>query len=909
MRQLRPNPDKRELPSQEAGYLMTFSKSQLVSWTILLAMSLGSPSLAQQPESPLVASYKTFLAKRSSSQYGVTWQSIGPVVNSARVEAVQLDPSRPGTMYVAFGSGGLWKTKNNGISWRPIFENQPTYGIGDIALAPSNPNIIYLGTGESLKKARNFTIPGNGVYRSLDGGENWQHLGLNDSWHIGEIAVHPRDPDTVLVAVLGHFWSRNKNRGLYLTNDGGKTWKPVIQIDDQTGANDVVWSTSNPKVAYASLWQNHPGVAGKNSSIYRSADRGLTWQKCEKGLPQGDQTGRIGLAVSNSDSDKVYALIDNRKYSETAAAQIYRSVDGGRNWQRTHRADQKFLSRIGWYFADIYVNPQDDEEVYALGVRLAHSTDGGKTFNYLAGQVSHVNPSAATGLHLDQCELWIHPTNPEHLVVGNDGGLYQSFDRGKHWRHFNNLPTGEFYDIEVDQRTPPRIFAGAQDDATVYGPTTEFNSNTHVDQWKYLWIDPWNGGDGCVTLIDPDDPQTVYYSAQEGAFRRKDMKTNRSVSIRPRANKLLKEVKGERFEFNFVAPMSLSPHDSKTLFLGGNFIFKSHNRGDDWKIISPNLCDSQIDQRKSTAVSCLVESPRTPGLLFAGTDKGAFWVSENHGQQWANRSSQLPTGYIRSIVPSRFADRVYLTVSGLNEDHFDSYVYVSNDRGLNWNLLSKDLPAEPANVIVEDPEFEQVLYLGTFRGVYFSRNRGKSWSLLGSHLPVCSVADLAIHEKSRVLFAGTHGRGIYKLDLNPVHEILRSRNKSTDNWLIKIPTADRPVTHDTRPSLNFREPRKTSISFWLGQANKVKLSVYEKKPDASKINDRQQKPIISFPIAGRAGLNQFRWNLQTKSTASAEPYFVRYKSFLSAGNYWIKIDIPGSKPIGGALTVKNRFHQ
>ena len=870
----------------------------------------------QQPESPLAQSYKTYQAFREDTKFGVEWISVGPVVNSARVESVQLDPSAPGTMYVAFGSGGLWKTTNNGQSWHSIFDSDSAYGIGDIAIAPSRPKTLYVGTGESLKKARNYTIPGTGIYRSDDGGESWKHLGLNDSWHIGEIAVHPQNPDVVLVAVLGHFWSPNEHRGLYLTKDGGKTWQHVIKIDENTGANDVVWSASDPKVAYASTWEMHPGVAGKNSGVYRTGDGGQTWTKCQQGFPSGEQIGRIGLAVSYQDANKVYALVDNREFAESAAAQIYCSEDGGKTWKRTHKSDLKFLSRIGWYFADIYVNPQDDQEIFALGVRLAHSKNGGQTFQYISGNVQHIHPSAASGLHLDQCEMWIDPAHPNHLVLGNDGGLYQTYDQGKNWRHFNNIPTGEFYDIEIDQTTPYRIFAGAQDDATVYGPPTEFDP-VRPDPWKYLWIDPWNGGDGCITLVDPNDPNTVYYSAQEGAFRRKDMQTNRHKGIRPHLPKEITTARpNAKLRFNFVGPMTISPHDSNTLLLGANYVFKSVNRGEQWQAISPDLCDPKADPRESNATSVVIESALEKGLYYAGTDKGTLWVSENGGESWANRTQDLPVGYIRSICPSAHQkSRVYLTLSGLNYDEFGSHVYCSEDRGLTWKRISASLPAEPANVILEDPFHPDLLWLGTFRSVYFSHDRGQTWSLFGKNLKTCSIGDMAIHKECKELILGTHGRGIYKTNLAPIYEILTKHlaakealnNKKTVSkkapLLCKVPDATFPRLSDTRPSTNFRAFEKTTISYWLPQQSAAKLAVFKRRPDDTTLPENAA-PIVMFEIPSKAGLNQFRWDLVTKTNQSDQPYFIRYKNHLQPGDYWIRIVADGQTSVAQTFVVK-----
>ncbi len=877
----------------------------VILFAVLLLLVSAMHAIAQgprrdsQPESPLVESFETYQRMKRESLFGVEWVSVGPVVNSARVESVQLDPTNPGTIYAAFGSGNLWKTTNNAVTWRPMFENQASHGIGDIALAPSDPDVIYLGTGESLKKARNFTIPGTGIYRSDDGGENWRHLGLNDSWHIGEIAVHPSNPDIAIVAVLGHFWSSNPNRGLYRTGDGGKTWQHVLKIDQNTGANDVVWAADNPDVVYASSWENYPGVSGANSSVYKSEDGGLIWNKCGTGLPTGKDIGRIGLAVSQSDSNKVYALIDNRALIPTGAAEVFRSLDGGATWEKTHEESLYFFSRIGWYFADIYVNPEDDDEVFALGVRIAHSTDGGKTFELMQGDVVHINPSSASGLHLDHCEMWINPLNPRHIVLGSDGGLYQSFDKGKSWLHFNNLPTGEFYDLAVDNQSPYLVYAGAQDDATVFGPAKEWDP-TAADPWQYLWIDPWNGGDGCITAVDPSDPNTVYYSAQDGAFRRKDMTTNRSKLIRPQ----LPEDHAGELKFNFVAPIVVSPHDSNQIFIAGNYIFESFNRGDDWSVASPDLAVSKDEARRSLAVSAIAESSLARGLIYAGTDKGAMWVSEDDGKEWTERTDGFPIGYVRSIFPSSHkASRCYAAVSGLNYDDFQSYLVCTEDRGQTWRSISANLPNEPANVILEDATHEDILFAGTFRGVYLSTDRGKSWSMLGKNLPACSVADLAIQEREQDLIIATHGRGIYKLNLGPLYEWQSEWQNGNDErrgeFLLSIPTAKLPYLSNVRPTLNFRSFEKTPISFWLDEAGEITLSVWEKvganneaAPADAKEAEAEQpsRPLASFSLSGEKGLNQFRWDLVLKSQTSTKPYFFKYHDYIKPGEYRVRLE-------------------
>ncbi len=717
---------------------------------------------SQQPKSPLEYSFETYRKLKSESTFKLDWISLGPVVNSARADVVQVDATHPSTMYVGFGSGGLWKTINHGVSWNSIFEEQSSIGIGDVELAPSDPSIIYLGTGENLKKPRNFTLPGTGMFRSTDAGKTWQHIGLEDSWSIAEIAIHPTNPDIVLVAVLGHLWSKNKNRGLYRTDNGGKTWQHVLYKDESTGANDIVISATNPQLMYASLWEVYPGISGKNSGVYKSIDGGKTWNACTNGLPSGPKIGRIGLAVSATNPLKAYALMDNLNNRRDEAAELYKTMDGGQSWIKTHDKPFKIFPGIGWYFTDVYVNPLNDEDVFCLGVRLANSIDGGKTFTFIGGQVTRMNPSLAQGLHLDQCELWINPTNPNHIAVGNDGGFYVSYDKGSSWVHYNNIPTGEFYDITIDQKNY-LIYGGTQDDATVYGPAKELNTR-FTDPWKYVWIDPWDGGDGCVTQIDPDDSAIIYYSRQHGDAVRLDKSRDSAIGIMPEFPKTAKDT----LIFNYMTPYFLSSYNSKTLYQGGNYLMKSTDRGDTWKAISPNLSLSSVKEKKSVAAGTIAESPSEKGLLYVGTDHGAFWVSKDDGTTWEEHSTGIANNYIRSIEPSRFkASRVYMAMTGINYDDLHSYLYSSEDYGKNWKRISTGLPDEPVNVIKEDLTNENILYAGGLRGVYVSLDKGNNWSYLGINMPAVAVADMEIHRASMDLVVGTHGRGIYKINLKP----------------------------------------------------------------------------------------------------------------------------------------------
>jgi photosystem II stability/assembly factor-like uncharacterized protein len=699
-------------------------------------------------------------------------------------------------------------------------------------------------------------------------------MGLRDSYHIGKIDVHPENPDIAFVAVHGHYWSPNPNRGLYRTTDGGKTWEHVLYINERTGANDVVIAPSDPSIIYATTWEDYPGVCGPSSGVWRSEDAGKSWRRLKGGLPEGPKTGRIGVAVSRTNPDKAYVLVDNLNREETRAAEVYRTTDGGVTWSRTHSEDLLIFPRIGWYFADIYVNPQQDDEIYALGVRIAHSLDGGRTFRLVGGDVYHLFPSPAETLHLDHCELWIDPANPDHLAVGNDGGVYTSFDRGKTWLHHNNIPVGEFYDISVDNQDPYMIYGGTQDDASVFGPAREWNPR-YPDAWQYVWLDPWSGGDGCFTFADPEDPATVYYSSQNGAACRKDLKTGRSVSIMPR---LPKGFKGKA-AYNFITPYFISQYNHRTLYHAGNYVFKSNDRGDSWQLISPDLSRSADPERRSTAAGAIAESPLEPGVLYVGTDHGALWVTVDDGRNWLERSSGLPARYIRSLCPSRFSrTRVYIAVPGINEDDLSCHLFASEDRGLHWTSISGGLPDEVAYVILEDPTNENILYAGLLRGVYVSIDRGRSWALLGPGLPAIAVSDLVIQEREMDLVASTYGRGIYVVNIKSIQEAYKNGPAGRD-ILFDPPNAYLPGTDDVHEVPSLRRAEKVPFTFYLTKPAAVSLSV----------RDAKGQDIKSWNLTAKKGLNQVRWDLVVKTVDSAEPYFFDPTAFVPPGTYELRL--------------------
>lgn len=838
----------------------------------VLIFALTGNSVFSQ-ESPLLDSWKEYKSHKNNTPYNMEWIQLGPVMNSARLDAIQIVPDNPSTMYASFGSGNLWKTTNNGLTWKAIFEDQSALGIGDIAIAPSNSDILWLGTGESLKKARLFTMPGTGVFKSTDAGESWENMGLPDSYSISEIVVHPLNPDIVMVAVLGHLWTKNENRGIYRTENGGETWDHVLYINEKTGANDIVISFSNPDIMYASSWENYPGTVGKESGIYKSEDAGKSWNKCTRGLPDGPKTGRIGLAVSYSNPDKAYALIDNHNARKNYYSEFYLTTDGGETWERTHEEDINIAAGLGWYFSDCYVNPQNDDEIYGLGVNIAHSSDGGKTFKLVAGDVFHIFPSPADPIHVDNCELWINPLNPNHIALANDGGLYVSVDKCKTWMHYNNIPAGEFYDISVDNQDPYMVYGGVQDDASVYGPSKEWNQK-FPDGWKYIWLDSWSGGDGCYTFPDPEDVNTVYFSSQYGGAMRKDMKADRSKGIKPRDRE-----KQGKLNYHYTTAFFISPHNHLTLYHAGNYVYKSVNRGDSWRRISEDLSESSIESKKSFAVGAIAESTIKQGLLFAGTDKGGFWLTEDDGYTWKEYSTGLADYYIRSIYPSKFEEgRVYIAMSGINEDNLDNFLYETDDYGKTWESIKGNLPNEIANVIIEDPTNEDILYAGLYRGVYISANRGKSWALLGTNMAASCISDLVIQENTMDLVVGTHGRGIYKINLKPIHEAYKMDGDNM-NIFFDIPKATLPWINDTHRDPKYSTMEKVAISFYLAEKGNVKIELLDEK----------EKTIWETDFDARKGLNQYRWDLITKRVYRTAAYFNRTRQFVRAGTYTVKI--------------------
>ncbi len=769
------------------------------------------------------------------------FRNIGPTNMSGRVVDVEVNPQNPTEFYVAYASGGLWHTTNNGQSLVPIFEKENAYTIGDIAVDwPSRT--IWVGTGESNSSRSSYA--GNGIYKSTDNGKNWEWLGLPESHHIGKIILHPTNKNIAWVAAVGHLYSANKERGVYKTTDGGKNWKHSLQIDDNTGVIEMDINSKNPDELYACAWYRTRRAwnfeeGGKTSGIYKSSDGGTTWKLIStpaSGFPTGNNIGRIGVAVHAANPSIIYAIVDNQnnrpdtakvkadtnyvlkdfrniskdaflamdqnkldsfladnnfesKYTASyvkklvkedsikstavfdylfnantalfetpiIGAEMYRSDDAGITWKKTNTKPLELFSTYGYYFGKLTVSSDDANKLVILGFDLEVSTDGGKTFK----------AKDKVSTHADWHSCWINPTNNNHWVAGNDGGFNVTYDNGDHWFKGNTPAVGQFYNITTDNAKPYNVYGGLQDNGVWYGPSNAKES----DQWNYENPYPWKrmgGGDGMQVQIDTRDNKTLYAGSQFGFYSRRSTDGGRGAFIYPRH-----ALGSEAFRYNWQTPILLSKHNQDILYYGTNRLHRSMNKGEDMETLSTDLTNgSKTGDIPFGTTTSISESPLQFGLLYIGTDDGNIQVSKDGGYTFTLVSKKLPQGlYVSRVRASQYKlSRVYATLNGYRNDHFASYVYVSEDYGQNWTAIGKNLPAEPVNVIIEDSKEENILYLGTDNGLYSSFNRGETFMSMGLQMPNVPVHDLVIQTRENELVIGTHGRSIYITKLDEVQK-------------------------------------------------------------------------------------------------------------------------------------------
>ncbi len=721
---------------------------------LLAAPALAAPPARDQPASPWKAA--TF--------EGLAFRNIGPALTSGRVIDLAVDPSHPDTWYVAAASGGLWKTTNGGTTWTPIFDKEASFSLGCVSLDPRDPLTVWVGSGEN--NSQRSVAYGDGVYKSTDGGKSWENVGLKASEHIGKILVDPRDSKVVFVAAQGPLWSAGGDRGLYRTADGGKTWKAVLTVSENTGVSDVVMDPANPDVMYAAAYQRRRHVwtvinGGPESALYKSTDGGQSWRKLTTGLPKED-LGRIGLAVAPGRPGLVYATVE----AANGAGGFYRSTDGGGSWEKRNG----YVSGSGQYYQELFVDPSDADRIYAMDVWMQVSDDAGKTWRRVGERHKHVDNHA----------LWIDPANADHLISGCDGGVYESRDRGATWGFKANLPIAQFYRVTTDNAKPfYHVYGGTQDNYSLGGPSRTVNAQgiTNAD-WFVT-----QGGDGFYSQVDPVDPDTVYAEAQYGDLVRFNRKTGERLDIQPTA------APGEApLRWNWDAPLLISPHDHRRVYFAAQRLFRSDDRGESWRAVSPDLT-RQLDRdrlpvmgrlwsidavAKNTSTSAfgnivaLAESPLKEGLLFAGTDDGLLQVSEDGGGTW-RKVATFPgvpgLAYVSRIEASRHdPDVVYLAFDNHKNGDFKPYVLRSRDRGRTFEAITGDLPARgTVYALAEDPVRKGLLFAGTEFGAFFTVDSAH-WTPLKGGMPTIAVKDLTIQAREGDLVAATFGRGFAILD-------------------------------------------------------------------------------------------------------------------------------------------------
>jgi photosystem II stability/assembly factor-like uncharacterized protein len=830
---------------------------------LLSLVLLPAPALAQRLDEAALAQLE--------------WRAIGPAVMGGRIDDLAIDERNPSTIYVGAASGGVWKTTNAGTTWTPLFDRQGVSSIGDIAITPGHADLVWVGTGEPNN--RQSSTFGDGVYKSLDGGRTWVHMGLRDTQHIGRVIIDPVDPDTVYVAALGRLWGANNERGVFKTTDGGRTWTNVQFIDQDTGFVDLVMDPTNRYVLYAAAYQRRRAPWGFNgggagSGIYKTADGGRTWTKLTAGLPSGT-IGRIGLAIYRKDPRVLYATVEHREGG------TFRSDDAGETWRKMSDVNPRPM-----YYSKIHIDPTNDRRIYLLGASLFVSDDGGRTFadpaTGRAGANQVMSPTYDLGVHGDHHALWINPNNPKHLVLGNDGGLYFTHDGTVTWDKVNNIPLGQFYGIGVDMAAPYNIYGGLQDTHSFGGPSA---TRHYLGILNEDWIQI-NTGDGMYAQVDPNDPDTIYTESQDGNLSRFHRPTGDRKPIRP-----VPPAGDAAYRFNWTSPIVISPHDSKVLYFGGNRVFRSADRGDTWTA-GPDITRAE-DRNTFTimgakpgpdvlarndgvgawgTVTTLAESPLQAGVLWAGTDDGLVQFSRDSGKTWRNVTDRIPgparKGRVSRVEPSRRdAGSVYVSLDRHQDDDFAPYVFVSHDFGETWKAISNGLPTIGwINVVKEHPRNPNVLFAGTETGLYVSLNGGSDWTRFTYSFPTVPVDDLVIHPRDDDLIVGTHGRSIYVLDdvsplsgLTPevaaseLHVFQPRAAAIVQRWKHESYSAQRVFAGPNPPA-------GAILNYYVKTASK--------SPAAITIRDGSGAVVRELPGTSTAGFNRVVWDLRSGAPAS-----------------------------------------
>ncbi len=880
----------------------------LVAICLLLSSAIAAQKLKDQPRTKEAAKNVAAAAPASAPKpdydgifKALRFREIGPAAMGGRIDDFAVVENNPDIIYVGTASGGIFKSVNGGTTWEPIFDNETTSSIGDLAIAPSDPAVVWAGTGEPNN--RQSSSWGDGVFKSTDGGRTWQHMGLSETQTIGRIVIHPTNPNIVYVAAAGRLWGRSKERGVYKTTDGGKTWALVKFVNEDTGATDIAMDPASPDTLIAAFYQRRRTVFGFNGSgpgsgLYKTTDGGATWKKLEKGLPwdpnprpaaqagggmfgggggRGGQQaqqpatppvppeavneiGRIGINFYRRDGQVVYALIEH------AGGGIFRSDDGGETWTKMSDTNPRAM-----YYSQVHIDPNNDQRLWVHGAQMFYSDDGGRTFRQ----------NLVQRIHGDYHAMWIDPRDSNHIITGSDGGIYISWDRGRTWDFVNTIPLGQFYEIGLDNAKPYHICGGLQDNNAWCGPSATMET-TGIANSDWFTV---GGGDGFYAQIDPTDPDIVYAESQDGNVLRRNLKTHESKSIRPPAPE------GEHYRFQWNSPIVVSNFDPKTIYYGGNYLFTSTDRGDNWVRLGPDLTTraerdklpimGKVPDRYTLsrhdgvqewpAITTVSESAANRNVLWAGTDDGNLQVTRDGGQNWKNVADKVkgvPKGtYISRVVASRFAESTaYVTFDGHRNDDFNTYVYMTTDFGESWKAITDGLPKtyDVFNVIREHHRNPRLLFAGSERGLYVSLDQGSHWTRLKLNLPTVPVDDIAIHPRENDLVVATHGRSIWVLDdITPLEQM-------TD----AVAAADLHL-FDLRPATEWRIANKSGSTghkafFGPNPPNGAVVQYYLKsKPDAKErvrvtISDAAGKVVREVEGTKEAGVNRVVWDLRAR---------------------------------------------
>lgn len=870
-----------------------------------LLASLWLPLAAAAAQSPPPTFDPALLA-------GLTARSIGPAGMSGRIAAVDAIPGGP--IYVGAATGGLWRSRNGGLSWQPVFDKQPVQAIGAVAIDARNQDVVWVGTGEG--NPRNSASVGNGLYKSIDGGETWRHLGLADSERIHRIALDPTDADTAWVAALGKLWGPGEERGVFKTQDGGKTWRKVLYVDPDTGCADLALDPRNPRKLFAAMWQHRrqPWTftsGGKGSGLYMSWDGGESWRKLgpAEGLPEGE-LGRIGIAIAPSEPEVVYALVEAKKNA------LLRSDDGGRSFRVVN--DKPNVAPRPFYYCDLRVDPARPDRVYSLHTLVDVSDDGGKSFRTLV---------PFRDVHPDHHALWLDPTDPRHLLLGNDGGVAESFDRGETWRFVANLPVGQFYHLDYDLDVPYHVYGGMQDNGSWRGPGDLWeNGGIRNQNWEEVGF-----GDGFRTLPDPEDSLRGYSMSQGGVLMRFNLRTGERKSIQPA------QPGDERLRFNWNAGLAQDPFEPGTIYLGSQFVHRSRDRGNTWETISEDLTTNRKEWQARdsggltadvtgaetfTTILAIAPSPKQKGVIWVGTDDGRVHVTLDGGRSWTSVETNIQGVPEHTWVPHIEASphdpaRAFVVFDDHRRSNFATYAFATDDYGATWRSITTPAIRGYAHTLVQDPVKPELLFLGTEFGLWFTLDGGKAWHQFSHGIPTgASVMGLAIHPREHDLLVGTHGRAAYVID------DLRALRELDARVLAQPLTAFATAPawqHETKQTGGSRFPGHTEfrgstrpygalLTFCIAddklphpdqeveraRKNAPKAEPKDKpeekagdkpaekpadkpsdKPDAARatfeVRDAQGELIRTFKRAVKQGVNRVAWDLRRKGHKSPRP--------------------------------------